>query len=215
MTARIAVLRALPGLGDLLCAVPALRAIRAEYGDADVTLIGLPGAAWFAERFRPYVDRLLPLTSWPGLPEATGPPHEACSFLREARRQRFDLALQLHGDGTVTNDLVARLGARRIGGMVGAGGVSVASGRFVEITAQTSEVGRLLTAVRAVAIPVASDALEWPEYPAEGAEAEALVAGDAPYAVLHAGASLESRRWDPRGFARSESNSCVTGGVSC
>ena len=69
MTGRIAVLRALPGVGDLLCAVPALRAVRAAHPGAEVTLIGLPGATWFIERFRPYVDRLLPLTAWPGLPE--------------------------------------------------------------------------------------------------------------------------------------------------
>jgi ADP-heptose:LPS heptosyltransferase len=201
MTARIAVLRALPGVGDLLCAVPALRAVRAAHRDAEVTLIGLPGATWFAERFRPYVDALVPLTAWPGLPEAPGPPDEACAFLFEARRQRFDLALQLHGDGTVTNDLIGQLGARQIAGMVRPGGVPPVDGQFVEIAPETSEVERLLAAVRAAGIPTMSAALEWPERPAEGAEAEALVGRDAPYAVLHAGASLESRRWDQRGFA--------------
>src|SRR6266545_6310400 len=43
---RIAVLRALPGIGDLLCVVPALRAIRAAHAAARVTLVGLPSAAW-------------------------------------------------------------------------------------------------------------------------------------------------------------------------
>jgi ADP-heptose:LPS heptosyltransferase len=109
---RIAVLRALPGLGDLLCAVPALRAIRTAHPEAQVTLVGLPSATWFAQRYPGLVDDLLPVEGVAGLPEVTPEPSRALDFFRRAQGRHFDLAFQLHGSGT-TNPLTTMLGARQ------------------------------------------------------------------------------------------------------
>ena len=66
----VVLLRALPGLGDLLCAVPALRALRAALPDADITLFALPAARRVLMRTAGYVDELIDFPGWPGLAES-------------------------------------------------------------------------------------------------------------------------------------------------
>jgi ADP-heptose:LPS heptosyltransferase len=197
-TAGIAVLRALPGLGDLLCVVPALRALRAGFPGAAITYIGLPGTEWFLDRFAEYVDRFEPLHSWPGLPETDANAAAAEEFVRRMRARRFDLALQLHGDGPATNGLVAALGARRTAGLAGPGAPRPDPLTFPD-PPHASEVERTLLPLRAIGVQAGDRRLAWPERPTDLAETPALGTGE--YAVLHAGASLPSRRWDSRGFA--------------
>src|SRR5215216_2909145 len=107
---RIAVLRAL-FLGDLLCAVPAFRALRRRYPAAEITLIGLPWAEELVRRL-PYIDRLLPFPGYPGIPEVEYCPERTAAFLSTARAYSYDLAIQMHGSGGISNGFVADLGAR-------------------------------------------------------------------------------------------------------
>jgi ADP-heptose:LPS heptosyltransferase len=91
---KLAVFRALQ-LGDMLCAVPTLHALRTTLRYAHVTLVGLPWAARFAERFDDYIDDFVAFPGHPGFPEQ--PVHEAQlpAFYQQMRDRRFDLALQL------------------------------------------------------------------------------------------------------------------------
>ncbi|HLJ35636.1 MAG TPA: glycosyltransferase family 9 protein, partial [Ktedonobacteraceae bacterium] len=108
---RIAVFRALQ-LGDLLLAIPALRAIRARFPQAEITLIGLPWAATFARRFRCYIDRFVEFSGYPGIDEVEVIPERTRQFLAEQRTYAYDIVIQMHGNGQTSNACVLDMGAR-------------------------------------------------------------------------------------------------------
>jgi ADP-heptose:LPS heptosyltransferase len=199
---RVAVVRMLPGLGDLLCAVPALRAIRAAEPSAHVTFIGLPSGQWLADRFPHYIDRWLPCATCPGLPESEPDALAHQRFLREARAAHFDLAIQLHGDGRVTNAFTAALGARRWGGLRRHDDERRSDGLLTALRPERHEVDRCRDAVRAVGFAGDRCHLEFPVTASDEAELAALLGvRPATLAVVHAGASRPDRRWAAPSFA--------------
>jgi ADP-heptose:LPS heptosyltransferase len=199
---RIAVVRMLPGLGDLLCAVPALRAIRLAEPSAHVTFIGLPSGAWLRDRFPGYVDEWLPCSSCPGLPESTPDPVAHERFLVAARAARFDLAVQLHGDGRVTNAFTASLGASHWGGLRRPGTDNNSNPLLAELRPGRHEVERCADAVRAIGIAVRDLRLEFPIRPHDREELNAVLGSSPPsVAVVHPGASRPERRWSASSFA--------------
>src|SRR4051812_40218475 len=112
---KIAVFRALH-LGDMLCAVPAFRALRMAYPNAEITLLGLPWAQSFVERFNKYFDRFIYFPGYPALPEQEFDAEKFFSFLQKVQAEEFDLLLQMQGNGTVVNELVAHFKARYTAG---------------------------------------------------------------------------------------------------
>src|SRR5215208_3426584 len=102
---RIAVFRAL-FLGDLLCAVPALNALDRRFPNAEITLIGLPWARQLSARL-PAVDRFVEFAGYPRLPEVPPDEQRTAAFLEAMRGERYDLAIQIHGSGEVSNELTA------------------------------------------------------------------------------------------------------------
>ena len=200
---RVVVLRALPGLGDLLCVIPALRTLRAALPAARITVIGVREARLLLERFGELVDEVLPFPGWPGIPEAPLDPPRAAAFLAQAQRRRFDLALQLQGSGVLTNGFVALLGARLTAGHHPAGQWSPDPERFLPWPERAHEVRRPLALLEHLGLPGAGEELEFPVSDDDAAEVAALLgerAGDG-YAVIHPGASVRARRWPPARFA--------------
>ncbi|MGZ3469601.1 MAG: glycosyltransferase family 9 protein, partial [Isosphaeraceae bacterium] len=127
---RVGILRALQ-LGDLLCAVPALRALRAALPDAEMVLIGLPWARSFVQRFDMYLDGFREFPGYPGLPEQAPRLERIGAFLDEIQAEEFDLVLQMQGSGRITNPLAALLGARITAGFLEPGGYCPDPERFL------------------------------------------------------------------------------------
>jgi ADP-heptose:LPS heptosyltransferase len=199
---RVAILRALM-LGDLLCAVPALRALRAGLPEAEIVLVGLGWARAFAERFDRYVDGFLELPGFPGLAEIEPRVPELPAFLARAHELRLDLAVQLHGSGAITNPLAVLLGARRTAGFYLPGSFRPDDELFVPYPDKGHEIHRLLRLPEALGLPLRGDELELPLGPEdheELARAAPGLAGTA-YACVHPGARLADRRWPPERFA--------------
>lgn len=107
---KIAVFRALY-LGDLLCATPALRAIRHHFPSAEITLIGLPWTADLVHRL-PFVDQLLEFPGYPGIAEVPYQQERTNAFLAAAHATQYDLVIQMHGGGDVSNGFAVDLGGR-------------------------------------------------------------------------------------------------------
>jgi ADP-heptose:LPS heptosyltransferase len=198
---RIAILRALM-LGDMLCAVPALRAFRAGFADAEIVLVGLGWARAFTERFDHLLDGFLELPGFPGLPEVPPRVADLPSFFAEAQARRFDLVVQLHGSGRVTNTLALLLGGRRTAGFHPPGEPPPDEELFISYPDERHEIHRLLRLAGHLALPVDDDRLEFPLRASDEHElaklAPELRAGE--YACVHPGAR-SARPWPPDRFA--------------
>lgn len=200
---RIAVFRVLQ-LGDMLCAVPALRALRAAAPRSRITLIGMPWASSFVERFHMYIDDLLVFPGFPGFPEQPADIAALPRFLQDAQAMKFDLAIQLHGSGNLSNPITELLGARHVAGFYQTGQRCPDPARFLPWDEKEHEVLRFIYLMNYLGIDSQGTELEFPLYDADH---EALCAShDAlpepgGYVCVHPGARLPSRRWLPQRFA--------------
>ncbi|MCC3300868.1 glycosyltransferase family 9 protein [Arthrobacter sp. zg-Y895] len=195
---KIAVLRG-GGLGDLMFALPAVEALAAAYPSASITLLGTAlHAALLTNRPGP-VQRVEVLPAAPGIASGAEDPEAVEAFLARMQRERFDLAVQVHGGGRNSNPFLLRLGARHTVGTRTPDAAALE--RSIPYIYYQHEVFRALeVAGLAGAAPVSLDA-QLPVLPEEAAAARALVLPGRNLVTLHPGATDPRRRWPASCFA--------------
>jgi ADP-heptose:LPS heptosyltransferase len=201
---RIVVFRALR-LGDMLCSVPALRALRRARPTAHIALVGLPWAFSFADRYAHLVDELIVFPGAVGFPEQVETNEHLLAFMKTMRTRRFHLAIQLHGSGGVANDLLENMGAHANAGFLKPG-EEARAGTFIPWPDELPEIARYLALMDALGIDARDESLEIPLTRLDKEECEALIATQGINVdraiVVHPGAQLPSRRWPIERFAR-------------
>lgn len=200
----VIVLRALQ-LGDMLCAVPAFRALRHALPGARITLVGLPWARAFMERFPKYINDFIEFPGYPGLPERVPLVRELPRFLERIQKGGYDLALQMQGSGLAANTLSALFGARRCAGTCVKGEFCPDRERFMSDHGNASETERCLRLMEFLGIPSKGDHLEFPLTGGDREDLRLLPGMENlkphSYVCIHPGARFASRRWPLEKFA--------------
>jgi ADP-heptose:LPS heptosyltransferase len=201
--ATLAIFRALQ-IGDMLCAVPALRALRSALPDTRITLVGLPWAEQFAARFHRYVDEFIPFPGHAAFPEQAVQQHRLADFYSAMRARRFDIALQMHGSGELSNLVTRAFGARTLAGFGDSGGHP--SEHFTTWPEHGEEPLRLLQLTSALGAPACGEQLEFPLTDADERElgASGLATGLEPYQYIciHPGARDPEKCWPTLRFSQ-------------
>jgi ADP-heptose:LPS heptosyltransferase len=199
---KIAIFRALQ-LGDMLCAIPAIRALRNAYPDAEITLLGLPWAKSFIERFNNYFDRFIHFPGYPGLPEQVSNTEAFAKFLPFMQQQQFDLILQMQGNGSIVNPMVELFGAKYTAGFSIEGHYSPDNGLFLPYPDHGSEIERHMMLMEFLDIPSQGFELEFPLNEQDFDEFDNLHLDIEPgrYVCIHPGSKGIWRQWPVEYFA--------------
>jgi ADP-heptose:LPS heptosyltransferase len=200
---KIAVLRA-GGLGDSVFTLPALRALRETYPGAEITLLGGPIQTELLSGRPGPPDRVVTVPPSTGV---NGPDtgvdedeEELERFFANMRKERFDLALQMHGGGGYSNPFVRRLGARVTAGARAPGAPPL--DRTVPYVYFQSEYLRHLEVAGLLGARTANLEPRLQVTKEDLAEAGGAVPkGDDPLVALHPGAGDKRRRWPSEKFA--------------
>ncbi len=197
---KIAIFRALQ-LGDMLCASPAIRALRFAYPEAEITLLGLPWAQSLVERFSNYFDRFIHFPGYPGLPEQTFDEEKFTIFLNEIRNEQFDLLIQMQGNGTIVNPLMFEFGATNVAGFYNEESF-VDSPLFMPYPNHISEIHRHLLLMQYLGIEYEGDHLEFPLTKKDQEDFHDLLLPIEvrKYICIHPGSRGTLRQWPPKYF---------------
>jgi len=202
---KIAIFRAL-NLGDLLCSVPAVRALKNTYPGAEITLIGLLWAKQFTEQFGKYFGRLIAFPGYPGLPEQSFNYSEFVNFLHKVRKEQFDIIIQMHDNGSIVNSLLGLFNSQRVAGYYRQDSHRPNKELFMIYPDKEPEIKRHLKLMEFLGIPTQKEQLEFPLTEKDENQLARLQnklnLRKKSYVCVHPGTSAAAKRWPPASFAR-------------
>ncbi len=198
---KIAIFRALK-LGDMLCVIPAIKALRAAYPEAEIVLLGLPWAKAFVGRFNMYFDRFIHFPGYKGLPEQAYNKNDLDDFINAMRLENFDLIIQMQGNGTIVNQLMFLFNAKHVAGFYNDESY-VKSDLFMRYPETEYEAQRHLLLMEHLGIRSQGSDLEFPVTEKDEQEFDALCLPlvKKKYICVHPGSADTKRQWKPQFFA--------------
>src|SRR5690606_14170252 len=195
---KIAIFRALY-LGDFLCSVPALRAIRKQYPTSEITWIGLGHMKSLAMRYSEYIDHYISLPGYPLLTEEAIDVETFASFLESVRAESFDIIFQLQGKGTIVNNLIRSFNAKRI--IAFTSDLAKVNKNTLLYPSDRHEIERHLALLKHVGIPPQGNHLEFPLKEEDRINLQSAIPSLPRYICVHPGAKASWRRWPAANFA--------------
>lgn len=191
-------------LGDILCALPAIQAVRDAYPNAKLTLVTSPG-----KRGMPGAQELLSGAQWLDhlvvyYTEDIGTLRQRLAFIKQMRRSKFDVWIELSQDRTTLRTAFRNMLAARLAGARWAYGWRVSTIRWA-VQAQSEyktfpyEVVRLMHAIEACGITAQEARFPLPLTEQHASAVDAVLRdfvppGAAPVAIAP-GAKRSTNRW--------------------
>ena len=197
---KIALLRT-SRIGDFLCAVPAMCALRTRLPDAEISMITLPLLVDLARRLS-VLDRVWSFPGFPGLADQFFAAPRTVRFVQTLQRERFDLAIQMQGTGVYSNTFMLLLGARATAGFVRPGDPPGLLDAALPYPHHLHEIECVLALTSFLGAQTAGTRLEFPLTEIERRQAQCLLdKWPAPWIGLHPSSRDPRRRWPLERYA--------------
>ncbi|MCL5784320.1 MAG: glycosyltransferase family 9 protein [Patescibacteria group bacterium] len=199
---KIAILRA-SGLGDFIFALPALSALKETFPKAEIIYLGKVWHQTFLSKRKSPVNRVIviPPVAGVGMKEFyINDSHQLEKFFAKMQKEKFDLAIQMHGGGRHSNPFLLNLGAKLTIGTQTSDALPL--NRTISYQYYQNEYLRWLEVVSLAGVKTAKI---MPRLEATiediGETKEALGGNNQKLIILHPGAMDVRRRWPVERFA--------------
>jgi ADP-heptose:LPS heptosyltransferase len=204
---RIVIFRALK-LGDMLCSIPAFRALRGAFPDSSISLITHKSMGPLIKRYSHYIDEFIPFSGFPGLPEQEYKDEDIADFISALKERQFDLAIQMHGSGETSNQFVELIEAKMMLAFHRNGQPYPGEGIFLPYPENGHEIHRCLKLLEGVQVYATDTSIDFPIHESDYLSLATILSQKHldlnlhHYICIHPGASTKDKRWSLENFVK-------------